>query len=81
MALGNIPQKRSKSYCALIESQLDKKQLDQVRDATNGNYALRDIRFQREIEQHLDRRVTRGRPGSLIVVCPLPKIRRRDTET
>jgi putative transposase len=63
VALGNIPQERLKSYCALIESQLDEKQLDQIRNATNGNYALGDTRFQRKIEQHLDRRVTRGQPG------------------
>jgi putative transposase len=63
VGLGNNQQERLDAYNTLIESHMDDKQLDQIRTATNGNYALGDKRFQREIEQHLNRRVTPGRPG------------------
>jgi putative transposase len=37
--------------------------VDEIRHATNGNYALGDGRFVAEVEAMLGRRVTRGKPG------------------
>jgi hypothetical protein len=37
--------------------------VERIREATNGNYALGDRRFQAEIEQALGRRVTKGKAG------------------
>ena len=39
--------------------------MERIREATNGNYALGDRRFQAEIEQALGRRVTKGKAGRL----------------
>ena len=37
--------------------------VDQIRQATNGNHALGNARFQEEIEAALGRRAKRGAPG------------------
>mgnify|MGYP001812919910 CR=1 FL=1 len=37
--------------------------IDEIRQATNGNYVLGDERFNREIELMLQRRVTPGKAG------------------
>jgi putative transposase len=63
VGLGDTFMERLTSYNALITSHMDEKQLNEIRTATNGNYVLGDSHFQREIEQHLERRVTAGRPG------------------
>jgi putative transposase len=63
VGLGGTVMERLKSYNALIKSHMDERQLNEIRKATNGNYVLGDSHFEQEIEQHLERRVTAGRPG------------------
>jgi hypothetical protein len=46
-----------------IKAHLDDTLVERIREATNGNYALGDRRFQAEIEQALGRRVTKGKAG------------------
>ncbi len=42
---------------------LDEALVERIREATNGNYALGNQRFQAEIERALGRRATRGKAG------------------
>jgi putative transposase len=42
---------------------MDEAVVQQIREATNGNYALGNQRFQAEIEQALGRRARRGKAG------------------
>jgi putative transposase len=64
--LGNNDPERRFNYCGLIRSRLDRTLVAEVRDATNGNYALGGDRFKAEVEHVLRRRATpgkKGRPG------------------
>lgn len=63
MALSGEESSRAESYRELFRHQLDPGLVDQIRTATNGNYALGDSRFTAEVESALGRRVTRGKPG------------------
>jgi len=47
----------------LFRYQLDPGLVDELRSATNGNYALGNERFMRQMAAALGRRVTRGRAG------------------
>lgn len=47
----------------LFRYQLDPGLVDQLRSATNGNYALGNERFVAEIAAALGRRVSRGKAG------------------
>jgi putative transposase len=51
------------AYCELFTAHMDPERVDQIRQATNGNYALGDPRFKEEIEQALHRRATPGKSG------------------
>jgi putative transposase len=51
------------AYCELFTAHMDPVRIDQIRQATNGNYALGDQRFKEEIEQALHRRATPGKSG------------------
>jgi hypothetical protein len=51
------------AYWGLFKAHLDDALVERIREATNGNYALGDRRFQAEIEQALDRPVTKGKAG------------------
>jgi putative transposase len=42
---------------------MDPERINEIRLATNGNYALGNERFKKEIEQALKRRATPGRSG------------------
>jgi hypothetical protein len=57
---------RSEAYRELFRYQLDPGLVDQIRAATNGNYALGSPKFSAEVEVALGRRVTKKN-----VVCPL----------
>jgi putative transposase len=61
--LGRTPESRREAYRGLFKAHLDHEMLDQIRSATNGNYALGSARFQEEIERILGRRVTKGKAG------------------
>lgn len=54
---------RLEAYRALFKAHLDEEIVGQIRNATNGNFALGSERFQREIERALGRRATRGLAG------------------
>jgi putative transposase len=62
-ALGFGEEQRQGAYRELFRFCLDPGLVDQIRSATNGNYALGSSRFQEEIAAALGRRVGRGRSG------------------
>jgi putative transposase len=61
--LGRDPRDRREAYRALFEVPLDEALVERIREATNGNYALGNQRFQAEIEWTLGRRARRGKAG------------------
>lgn len=61
--LGETADLRASAYRELFRYQLDPGLVDQIRSATNGNYALGNARFASEIEQALGRRAVRGKAG------------------
>lgn len=62
-ALSQDERLRAESYRELFRYQLDPGLVDQIRAATNGNYALGSPKFSAEVEAALGRRVTRGMAG------------------
>src|SRR6266568_8682797 len=63
--LGANQTARQAAYRALFRAELDDDFLEALRAATNGGWALGDVRFQRQVADALGRRVTplpRGRP-------------------
>lgn len=54
---------RLAAYRELFRYELDPGLVDEIRQATNGNFALGDSRFIAEIEQALGRRARRGKAG------------------
>jgi putative transposase len=62
-ALGSIVEERGRAYVALFQSDTRYWRTDEIRQATNGNLALGDERFRRELASVLGRRVERGKPG------------------
>lgn len=62
-ALAADNQGRQMAYRALFRYQLDPGLVDQIRAATNSNYALGSGRFAEEVTKALGRRVVRGRSG------------------
>ena len=63
LRLGTSDTARRDNYRALFKAHLDAPLVDQIRQATNGNHALGNARFQEEIAAALGRRATRGAPG------------------
>ena len=63
IALGKNNKERQANYRELFRYQLDSQMIDQIRSATNSNYALGDSRFHDQIAEALGRRVTPGKPG------------------
>jgi len=51
------------AYRAFVKAHIDEQQLDQIRQATNGDYALGNERFQADIAAALGRRAQRGKAG------------------
>ena len=60
---GLCDEERRSAYTALLGSNLDAKRVDEIRSATNGNFALGDESFKRHLGASLGRRVERGSPG------------------
>jgi len=52
-----------RAYRDLFTAHMDPGRISEIRQATNGNYALGDSRFTAEIEQMLNRRATPGKSG------------------
>src|SRR3989338_447673 len=63
LRLGRDQKNRLESYQALFKAHLDEEIVGQIRNATNGNFALGSELFQREIETVLGRRARRGQAG------------------
>ena len=62
-ALADNERSRQFAYRELFRYELDPGQVDEIRTATNGNYALGSARFQEEISAAFGRRVTPGKSG------------------
>ena len=61
--LSKNDEERREAYRALFKAHLEPERLDEIRDATNGNFALGGKRFQQQIESALGRRAIRGVSG------------------
>lgn len=63
LALGVDANSRQAAYRALFRCELEPGLLDQIRAATNGNFALGDERFAAQISAALGRRASPGQSG------------------
>lgn len=63
LALGQQTEERHAAYRELFRYELEPELVDEIRQATNGNFVLGDGRFAAEVERMLGRRVARGKPG------------------
>ncbi len=61
--LGKADVERRAAYRALCRAHVDEALMGEIRDATNGNFALGGKRFQAQVEAALGRRAVRGVPG------------------
>ena len=61
LRLGRTMEERRLSYVELVRTAST--EIDEIRSATNGGYALGDQSFRGRMAQALERRVERGRPG------------------
>jgi putative transposase len=61
--LGADAEQRQVAYRELFRYQLDPGLIDEIRHATNGNFALGTTRFQEEVSVALGRRVIPGKSG------------------
>ncbi len=61
--LSSTDKKRQTAYRKLFKAHLTAEIVNDIREATNGNYALGNSRFKDEIETMLKRRARRGKPG------------------
>jgi putative transposase len=61
--LGANDVERRAAYAKLFGSSLDTKRIEEIRSATNGNFALGDATFRRQLAARLGRRVEAGSPG------------------
>jgi len=62
-ALGRTAPERQDAYRELFRYELEPGEIDEIRKATNGNFALGNSRFKQEIGKMLGRRVTPGKAG------------------
>jgi putative transposase len=63
LALGPNNKERGVVYRELFRSELDPAQLDEIRSAANGGFALGNNQFRVQIPEMLKQRVERGAPG------------------
>jgi putative transposase len=63
IALGSDSVSRRAAYLDLFRSELDEADLNEIRSAANGSYALGAERLVKEIEKMTGRRATAGKPG------------------
>lgn len=61
--MGRTAEERQTAYRELFRHDLEPGLVDEIRQATNGNFALGSDRFTEEIAQAIGRRATRGKPG------------------
>lgn len=63
LQISALKEDREFQYRQLFRHQLDPGLIDEIRDATNGNFALGSVRFKSEVSAALNRRVVPGRSG------------------
>ena len=63
LALGQTAADRQAAYRELFRYALEPGLVDEIRTATNGNFALGNARFGDEISRALGQRAVRGKPG------------------
>lgn len=63
LGLGATEASRLTAYRELFRYELEPGLVDQIRQASNGNFALGSARFAEEIASALGRRVTPGKSG------------------
>jgi len=63
ISLGQTDEERQIAYRELFRYELEPGVIDEIREATNGNFALGTSRFKKEITAILGRRVTPGKAG------------------
>jgi putative transposase len=63
LALGKHLEARLANYRGLFGDGMAPGLIDEIRTATNGNYALGNERFTKEVSRMLQQRVTPGKPG------------------
>jgi putative transposase len=63
LALAMDDDGRRAAYRGLVRQRMSPHMVDEIRQATNGNFALGNDRFKGEVEAALGRRVQPGRPG------------------
>jgi putative transposase len=61
--LGLDDEARQAAYRELFRYELEPNLVDEIRQATNGNYVLGDTMFAEQISRALERRVLRGKAG------------------
>ncbi|MHB1358539.1 MAG: transposase [Rhodocyclaceae bacterium] len=62
-AFGDDPASRQAAYRELFRYELEPKLVDEIRRATNGNFALGNTAFAEQVRAALGRRVTPGKSG------------------
>lgn len=68
LGLGAVPALRRQAYREIFRTQMEPVLINEIRFATNGNYALGNDRFKEEVASTLGRRVTPGRVGRPVKV-------------
>jgi putative transposase len=63
LSLGEDDRQRREHYCALFEMTLTAGELDALREAANGSFALGTPAFIDRLESRFHRRLVRGKPG------------------
>lgn len=63
LSLGESAEERLASYRELFRHEFPPGEVDQIRQATNGNFTLGNQRFITEVEAALGRRAAKGTPG------------------
>jgi putative transposase len=63
LSLGQTDAERQAVYRELFRYELEPEEIDKIRKATNGNYALGNKQFKEEISKIVGRRVTPGKAG------------------
>jgi putative transposase len=63
LALGTEDSSRREAYLELFRTELESRQLEEIRVWTNAGYAIGSDRFRSEIEQELGRRAGPGKSG------------------
>lgn len=74
LALAPEDEARREAYRELFRHELEPGRVDEIRQATNGNFVLGDSRFAAEVERMLGRRAVRGKAGRPFKKSPPPPV-------